>query len=217
MGYRGKVVERERARELRAESWTLQEIADELGVAKGSVSVWVRAVEFTPKPRNRGHSSHRPHPLTLRKQAELERCQEQADEWLGSVSDRDLTMFCLGLYAGEGSKTPGAVSMANTNPALIRVFMHWLRRHFEIEEGRLRCKLYLHEGLDLEAATMSWSELTGIPATQFRVPYRAVADETRRTSKHHFGCATVMYCCTLTHRRLLAMIEAISCTSSLPG
>ena len=37
MGYGGKFVERERARELRAQSWTLQEIADELGVAKGSV------------------------------------------------------------------------------------------------------------------------------------------------------------------------------------
>jgi transcriptional regulator with XRE-family HTH domain len=48
MGYGGKSVERERARELRAQSWTLQEIADELGVAKGSVSVWVRDVEFTP-------------------------------------------------------------------------------------------------------------------------------------------------------------------------
>ena len=52
MGYGGKFVARERARELRAQSWTLQEIADELGVAKGSVSVWVRDVDFTPKPRN---------------------------------------------------------------------------------------------------------------------------------------------------------------------
>ena len=55
MGYGGKWVERERARELSAESWTLLEIAQELGVSKASVSVWVRDVEFVPKPRNRGH------------------------------------------------------------------------------------------------------------------------------------------------------------------
>lgn len=33
MGYRGKTADQERARALRAQSWTLQEIADELGVA----------------------------------------------------------------------------------------------------------------------------------------------------------------------------------------
>ncbi len=217
MGNQGKVVERAKARELRAEAWTLAEIAAELGVAKGSVSVWVRDVDFVPKPRNRGHRDHRPHPLTVRKNVELERCRTEADEWLGAVTHRDLTMFCLGLYAGEGSKTPGCVSMANTNPALLRILLVWLRSHFDIDETRLRCKLYLHEGLDLAEATTSWSMLTGIPVEQFSAPYRATADQSRRGSKHVFGCATVMYSCTLTHRRLLAMIEAISSVPSLPG
>ena len=52
MGYGGKVTERERrARELRAEAWTLSEIASELGVSKSSVSVSVRDVELVPTPR----------------------------------------------------------------------------------------------------------------------------------------------------------------------
>lgn len=55
MGYRGKLAERARARELRAESWTLLEIAGELGVSKSSVSTWVCDVDFVPRPRNRGH------------------------------------------------------------------------------------------------------------------------------------------------------------------
>jgi hypothetical protein len=33
VGYRGKVAEQERARALRAQAWTLQEIATELGVS----------------------------------------------------------------------------------------------------------------------------------------------------------------------------------------
>src|SRR4051812_30444593 len=36
MGYRGKVAEQGRARELRADAWTLKEIAAELGVAVGA-------------------------------------------------------------------------------------------------------------------------------------------------------------------------------------
>ena len=63
MGYGGKYVERVRARELRAQSWTLVEIANELGVSKASVSVWVRDVDFTPRPRNRGHPAGPKHPI----------------------------------------------------------------------------------------------------------------------------------------------------------
>lgn len=163
MGNGGKHIERHRARELRAEAWTLQEIADELGVSKGSVSVWVRDVEFVPKPRNRGHASHEPHPLHVRKLAEIERCRVEADALIGRLSSRDLTMFCLALYAGEGSKTEGAVKIANTNPTLSRVFLAWLRDVFDIDETRLRVTLYLHRDLDLEQANEFWSAALSVP------------------------------------------------------
>lgn len=217
MGHAGKFVERERARQLRAQAWTLQEIATELGVAKGTVSVWVRDVEFAPKPRNRGHAGCKPHPLQLRKQAEIEACRADAEAWLSVMDDRDLAMYCLGLYMGEGSKTPGSVSMANTNPVVLRTFVTWLRRTFVIDEARLRARLYLHEGLDLRAATEFWSRTLDVPVTQFTKPYRAAADPTRRAAKHTMGCATVIYASTSTHRRVMAMLEAIALRFANPG
>jgi Homeodomain-like domain len=45
------VGERERARDLRAQAWTISEIAAELGVCRSSVSVWVRDVDFEEAPR----------------------------------------------------------------------------------------------------------------------------------------------------------------------
>src|SRR4051794_6069366 len=45
MGYRGKVADQTRARELRVEGWTYAEICTELGVAKSSVSLWCRDIE----------------------------------------------------------------------------------------------------------------------------------------------------------------------------
>lgn len=217
MGYGGKWQEREQARELRAQAWTLREIADELGVAKGTVSVWVRDVEFTPKPRNRGTANQRPHPLHVAKLAELERCRQDAEEWVGSMTDRELTAFCLGLYAGEGNKTKSIVGLANTNPALLLVFVRWLRQTFDIDESRLRVVVYLHAGLDIEAAIAYWSSLLGVPADQFSKPYRAAADRTRRSRKHEHGCATVRYSCSRTFRRLLAMIEAVTYRVANPG
>jgi hypothetical protein len=45
---------------------------------------------------------------------------------------------------------------------MIVFFCYWLRRFFEVDESRLRVRLYLHEGLDLAAAIAFWSALTGI-------------------------------------------------------
>jgi hypothetical protein len=217
VGYRGKVEERQKARELRAQSWTLQEIASELGVSKGSVSGWVRDVDFEPRPRNRGHPAGPKHPMRLKKEAHLERCRVEAEQWAVDLTERDLEMFVLGLYAGEGSKTDGEVSMANTNPAYLQLFLRWLRARFGIDEQRLRAILYLHDGLDIVDATAYWSKMLGIPADQFTKPYRAVADSSIRSRKHVNGCATARYTSTVIHRRVMAMIVAISCRFADPG
>ena len=167
MGNGGKVREQQRARELRAEAWTLLDIARELGVSKSSVSLWVRDVEFVPKPRNRGHGSMRPHPLQVAKLAEIERCQREGLKRVGVLSEREFLVLGAALYAGEGTKRGSSLCFANSDPRLIWTFVTWLRRFFEVDESKFRIKLYLHEGLDLEAAIAFWSNLTGIGAELF--------------------------------------------------
>ncbi len=217
MGYAGKWVERERARELRAASWTLLDIARELGVSKASVSVWVRDVPFVPKPRNRGHAGHKPHPLTVKKNAEIEQSRIDAAEFIGAVAERDLTMFALALYAGEGAKGDGSVIFANSDVRLMIVFLTWLRQTFEIDESRLRMRLYLHADLDVDRAIAFWSDSLGIPHSQFNKAYRAVADPTMRTNRHLNGCASIVYSSTFVHRRVMAMIEAVTSPFAIPG
>lgn len=217
MGYGGKYVERARARELRAQAWTLKDIANELGVAKASVSVWVRDVDFVPRPRNRGHPAGPFHPMRLKKEAEIERCQQEAIELIGDVSERDRLMYALALYAGEGAKGDDKIVFANSDPDLIRVFLSWFRHQFEPDESRLRMRLYLHEDLDLDRALEFWSELTRIPISQFQKPYRAEADHTLRGNRHMNGCVGVQYCSTLVHRRVMAMIAAVTSSLANPG
>ena len=136
---------------------------------------------------------------------------------MGELSERDLAMFCLGLYAGEGSKTDGAVSMANTTARDLRALLAWLRGEFRLEESRWRARIYLHEGLDLESAMKHWTRVLGIDGGRFHKPYRAVADSSIRSRKHVNGCATVTYSDTLLHRRVMARIEAIASQFDLPG
>ena len=217
MGYAGKVVERQRARELRATGATLASIAAELGVSKSSVSLWVRGVEFEERPRAPTRRPQKPHPMHLARLAELERCKQEAVRVIGEWSDRDLFMFGLALYAGEGAKRDGELRFANTNPAMIATYVAWLRRFFEIDESRLRGKLYLHQDLDLDAAISYWSAITGIGAERFTKPYRAIRDPSIRSAKHRYGCLTVAYNSRSIHRRVMALNEAVFSNFHLPG
>ena len=219
MGYRGKLAEQNRARDLRAEGYTLFEIAEQLGVAKSSVSLWVRDVPFVARrPNHRRWEPGRPPTGPMRrKQEEIDRFTREGRDRIGHMTERDFFVAGVALYAGEGAKTDGDVKFANTNPQMVLFFCTWLRRFWPLDEKRLRLRLYLHEGLDLEAAEAFWSGLTGIPTSQFGKPYRAVADPSIRLSKHPFGCPSVVYNCSRTHRSIMGLVRALLSCEAFPG
>jgi hypothetical protein len=216
MGYRGKVVQQEQAREMRARNMTLQDIATELGVAKSSVSLWVRDVPFTPSKRRTG-PQRRTHPFHEAKLAQIAAFDAEGRARVGTLSEAAFLAAGIALYAGEGAKRDGAVTFANTDPEMVGFFCAWLRRFFVIEEARLRGRVYLHDGLDIEAAEDHWSKLTQIPRSQFQKPYRACPDPTRRLTKHEFGCVYVRYSCAPTHRRIMGLIRALLVSDAIPG
>jgi transcriptional regulator with XRE-family HTH domain len=216
MGYRGKVAEQERARQRRARGLTLQAIATELGVARSSVSLWVRDVRFEPSPRQRPTCAA-PHPLHGAKLAEIEALDREGEARLGVLSEDAFLAAGAALYAGEGGKTDGEVNFANTDPGMVRFFCAWFRRFFEPDEARLRVRVYLHESLDLEAATAHRSTVTGVSPSQFMKPYRPPADPTIRRTKHQHGCVHVRYCSTTAHRQVMGVIRALLSSEVIPG
>jgi transcriptional regulator with XRE-family HTH domain len=216
MGYRGKLREQAQARELRAQNRTLQDIADLLGVSKSSVSLWVRDVPFTPSKRRYG-PQRRPNRLHEEKLAQIAELNQAGLELIGTMSADAFLAAGVALYAGEGAKTDDAVKFANTDPAMIRFFCRWLRTFFVIDETRMRVCVYLHEGLDLEAAEAFWSEVTEVPRSQFRKPYRAVADASIRRNKHEYGCVYVVYSCSRTHRAVMGLVRALLSPGAIPG
>jgi hypothetical protein len=216
MGNRGLVEVRAQARQLRADGQTLAAIAGDLGVAKSTVSRWVADVEFIPGPRSTARQRP-PNRLQRAKQAEILAAQEWARELVGQLSERDLLIAGAALYAGEGAKTDGLVVFANSDPAMVVLFIAWLRRFFEVDEARLRMRLYLHQGLDVDGAIAFWSQVSGIPVGQFVKPYRAVADSSIRSTKHPMGCASVVYSSSPVHRRIMALAAALLTSTCLPG
>ena len=103
------------------------------------------------------------------------------------------------------------------DPSMIAFFCKWLRHFFAIDESRLRVRVYLHDGLDLDAAERFWSATTGVPRAQFNRPYRATADPSIRRTKHEYGCAYLDYCCSRTHREIMGLVRALLSSVALPG
>ena len=151
----------------------------------------------------------RPNALRDARLASFAAAARWADARVEALGEDAFFAAGIALYAGEGAKRDGAVIFANSDPRLVAFFCAWLRRYFEIDESRLRCRLYLHADLDLGAAVAAWSGVTGVPASQFTKPYRAVVDPTRRLRRHEQGCLTLRYACSGTHRRVMAACDSL--------
>ena len=116
-------------------------------------------------------------------------------------------------------EAPGPLSRSGANSYVTQLaaYLRWLRTFFDIDESRLRARLYLHEGLDEAEAVVFWSELTAIPTEQFNRSYRPVARQGYRNTTHRYGCVAIRYHDRSMQRRVIALMEAVASFFANPG
>ncbi|MGW6269256.1 hypothetical protein [Streptomyces sp. NPDC055060] len=166
---------RERARELRLQGLTYDQIQLELGCSKGSISLWVRDL---PKPERREPSEQAKlaarrrweHELAVRDE-ERRRTKEAAARSVGRMSGRELFLVGVGLYWSEGTKDKPydrreRVTFVNSDPGMVQVFLAWLDL-LGVERGRLRFSVMIHESADVAAAERHWADLVGADRAAF--------------------------------------------------
>ncbi len=74
----------------------------------------------------------------------------------------------LGLFWGEGNKANmHAVRLGNTDPALIKYFLDFLHKIYQIDKSRLRFGLQLFTDTKPDVAKRFWCKKLGVDATQF--------------------------------------------------
>ncbi|MFI8928621.1 hypothetical protein ACIG3E_13200 [Streptomyces sp. NPDC053474] len=166
---------RERARELRLKGWTYNEIKEELGCSKSSVSLWVRDL---PKPEPRCTPEEQRARMNaglarLRAEQDRERAaiRQAATESIGPMSDRDLFIAGVALYWAEGTKSkPYArrerVTFVNSDPEMIMIFLRWLDL-LEVKSEHVRYCVMIHETADVQGAEQYWADLVGADRSAF--------------------------------------------------
>ncbi|MFI1419456.1 hypothetical protein ACH4VX_15920 [Streptomyces sp. NPDC020731] len=167
---------REKARELRLQGWTYDQIQVELGCSKGSISLWVRDLPKPERKRSREEASaiaRRGWEATLRRrEEERQRTKAAAASEIGTLTNRELFVAGVALYWAEGAKDkPYArrenVQFVNSDPGVIHTYLAWLDL-LGVERSRLRYRVMIHETADIEGAESYWANLVGADVSLFQ-------------------------------------------------
>ncbi|GAA4949121.1 hypothetical protein GCM10023205_06790 [Yinghuangia aomiensis] len=173
---KAKTDDQARARALRLQGKTYDDIALELGVSKSSVSLWVRDL---PRPRRSPEDLKR-HMDMMRgvRNANLDRTRARnrdvAQSEIEPFTERDLLVAGVALYWAEGTKSKPwrrseNVVFINSDPGVITVFMAWLRM-LGIVPADCSFRVSIHETADVAGAQHYWAALIGIDAADFMTP-----------------------------------------------
>ncbi|NWF28101.1 hypothetical protein HW130_17820 [Streptomyces sp. PKU-EA00015] len=193
---------RARARELRLQGMTYDQIQVELGCSKSSISLWVRDLPKPERKRSREEASaiaRRGWEVTLRRrEAERRETKSRAALDIGALSERELLLVGAALYWAEGTKDkPYArrerVTFVNSDPRMIQVFIAWLDL-VGIERERLRFHVMIHESADVTAAEQYWANLIGAyPAAFGKTTLKRHNPTTVRknTGEDYRGCLVI--------------------------
>lgn len=204
-----------KAIELRKKGYSLNEIVEELGIAKGSASVWVRNVPLSAAARRRLLTRIKLGQL-LSAESKRRKTQELLDSYrekaavdLGRTNLNHETnkLVCSLLYWCEGGKNHyHGVSFTNSDPKLIKTFLCLLRNSFELDEKKFRPCIHLHEYHNPRKQLDFWSKITDIPKDQFIKPFRK-PNTGKRIRTNYPGCIAIKYHSTAVARQLLAAAE----------
>ena len=187
---------RAKARALREQGLTYDEIVAELGVSKSSVSLWVRDLPRTGPLsyeafRQRQAAGVRRYWVGQRsiREGQREAVRTAAADEIGGLTDREIIIAGAVAYWCEGAKNKPyrrseQVCFMNSDPALVRFYMRFLAT-VGIDRDRLRCRLQIHERADVQAAQQFWQDVTGLEAAQFRRP--ALKKHNPRTVRKNIG------------------------------
>lgn len=219
--------ERLLAREMREKGESIREIARILGVSRSSSSLWCRDIVLSKEQlqvlveRDRlGGARGRVVAAELAKKHKNERVTFNKSigfKRIGKISNRELFLIGIALYWAEGSK--GLMSerfvFVNSDPRMILIMIKWLHECVHVDRDDIVCRVGINEAhrerlLEVE---QYWSELTGLPMSQFRKASlkKVVNTKIYKNFNEHYGTLDLLVKkCTKLFYEILGSIEGLS-------
>ena len=216
-----KTRERERARQLRRdEGASIKEIARRVGVSVSSVSTWVRDIELTAEQHAalqlRNVAYNRQMSGTW-KQAATRRAQRLVYQADGrEASRRGNRLFVAGcmLYWAEGAKHRNTLRFTNSDPEMVRLFVRFVRKCFEIDDDAIRvtCNLFADHIERQREIERFWLEVANLPETclcKSSVNVYSKYSQKKRRNKLPYGTCRVSVSRTAIVQAIYGAIQEI--------
>ena len=121
-------------------------------------------------------------------------------------------LICGILYICEGSKYPSTrcLSFANSDPKMIKFFLSILRKCFDVDEKKFRCRIQQRCDQNPNELKKFWSSVTKIPLGQFYKNYADKRTKGKLTAKKDYkGVCSLQYFDTNLQFELQAIGEAV--------
>lgn len=112
-----------------------------------------------------------------------------------SIEDALLVGIGLGLFWGEGNKKDfGTLRLGNSDPDLMRLFLYFLEKRYQIKKHRLRFGLQLFSDMNIRDAEKFWLDYLHITSNQL---YKTVVSVSGKTGtyreKTKYGVLTLYF------------------------
>jgi hypothetical protein len=191
-----QVLKRE-AIQLRKKGLSYNEIRKKIGVAKSTLSLWLKSVLLKPEHRerlytkqieilSRGAPSQRE-----RRKKEVEKITINAKRAIKfPLSEEAYKLFGVALYWAEGSKQKN-FEITNSDPHLILFMIRWFKNIFGVYPRDLRPRLNIYSQQDEAELKKFWSDLTGIPIKNFGKSYIKPPNKGYKKNNLYYGTIKV--------------------------
>lgn len=223
-----------RARALRRKGVSVRQIAQDLMVAKSSVSWWVRDIPLSEIQKAKlkfSEMSGKEKGLFKTIQIKRERRRGYVESFnlsgrtrLSKLTISELLVLGVGLYWAEGGKSEKnrRVEFCNSDPRMIKFLILWLELCFKVSKDEFRCIVginQIHEARD-QVVRKYWSEQTGIPLDQFRKTSlkKVTNSKVYENFESHFGTLTVLVTkSTKLYYEIMGLINGLVQTKVMAG
>lgn len=175
-----------------AEKYNVGEIANKLGISFWTVYNFMNRNNIDRRGRSEANYVGNKHKLHFEIKDKL------------TLKDRELKIVGIILYWAEGSKNlkSNMLDFCNSDPAMIGIFMKFLRQVCGIKESRLRVYLYAYSYQRIEELKNYWHKVTGISKDQFIKPYIRKGNPNLSGRKLPHGLVHIRY----SDQRLLQLV-----------
>lgn len=189
--------DRQRALTLRKQGQSYGQIKKKLGINKSTLSYWLRYYPLSKKRiqelRDNNEKRIEKFRETMRNKRErrLKEIYDIQKKLILPLNEREIFIAGLFLYWGEGAKyRRSSLSISNSDPAVIKFFIHWLNRSAKIPKNKMGVELHLYSDMNIRKEMEFWSRTINLPQSQFIVPYIKKTSSKKINHKGGFGHGT---------------------------